>query len=53
MYGTFYMLFAQSSSYFVIILFSFMFVLVDTGMSYLHVYINKWYLSAVDKAEKE
>lgn len=30
-----------------------MFVLVDTGVSYVNIYINKWYLNAVDKAKKQ
>lgn len=36
-----------------IFLFSFMFVLVDTGVSYMNIYINKWYLNSVDKAKKQ
>ena len=30
-----------------------MFVLVDTGVSYMNIYINKWYLNSVDKAKKQ
>lgn len=44
---------SQATTYFVIILFSFMFVLVDTGVSYMNIYINKWYLNVVDKAKKQ
>ena len=43
-YGTFYMLMAAPQTYFALILFTFMFVLVDTGLNYLNIYINKWYL---------
>lgn len=32
-------------------LFTFMFVLVDTGLSYLNFYINKWYHKAIAKAK--
>ena len=34
-------------------LFTFMFVLVDTGLQYLNIYINKWYLGQKAKAVKE
>ena len=28
-----------------------MFILVDTGLSYLNIYINNWYVKAVEKAK--
>ena len=34
-------------------LFTFMFVLVDTGLQYLNIYINKWYIAQKQKAVKE
>ena len=34
-------------------LFTFMFVLVDTGLQYLNIYINKWYIAQKDKAVKD
>ena len=34
-------------------LFTFMFVLVDTGLQYLNIYINKWYVAQKEKAVKE
>lgn len=51
-YGTLYMLTMQPATWFTLILFTFMFVLVDTGLSYLNMYINKWYAKAVEKAER-
>ena len=52
-YGTFYMLMSAPQTYFALILLSFMFVLVDTGLQYLNQYINKWYQAQKEKAEKE
>lgn len=49
-YGTFYMLMSAPQTYFSLILFSFMFVLIDTGLQYLNTYINKWYLVQREKA---
>ena len=37
--------------YFTLMLFTFMFVLVDTGLQYLNMYINKWYLTQRERAE--
>ena len=34
-------------------LFTFMFVLVDTGLQYLNIYINKWYIAQKEKAVKD
>ena len=48
-FGTFYMLMSAPQTYFALILFTFMFVLVDTGSQYLNVYINKWYLAHKEK----
>ena len=42
-YGSFYMVMSMPQTYFSLILFTFMFVLVDTGMQYLNMYINKWF----------
>ena len=42
-YGTIYMLLEAPQTYFTLALFCFMFVLVDTGLQYLNIYINKWY----------
>ena len=39
--------------YFSLMLFTFMFVLVDTGLQYLNIYINKWYIAQKDKAVKD
>lgn len=44
------MLASAAQTYFVLTLFTFMFVLVDTGLHYLNTFINKWYLKAVKKA---
>ena len=33
-------------------LFTFMFVLVDTGLQYLNMYINKWWLNQKERAER-
>ena len=52
-YGTFYMLMSAPQTYFALILLSFMFVLVDTGLQYLNQYINKWYQAQKEKAERE
>lgn len=52
-FGTFYMLAEAPQMYFSLILLSFMFVLVDTGMQYLNTYINKWYTAQKDKAKAE
>ena len=30
-----------------------MFVLVDTGLQYLNIYINKWYIAQKDKVVRE
>ena len=43
-YGTMYMMFAQTQSYFAVILVSFSFVLIDTGTFYVGKYIDKWYM---------
>lgn len=43
------MLMSAPQTYFALILFTFMFVLVDTGLQYLNSYINKWY--AAQKAK--
>mmetsp|Transcript_6511 Transcript_6511/g.7803 ORF Transcript_6511/g.7803 Transcript_6511/m.7803 type:complete len:253 (+) Transcript_6511:2820-3578(+) len=51
-YGTLLMLMSSAQSYFVIILFTFMFVLVDTGLHYLNIYINKWYELQLEKAKQ-
>ena len=51
-YGTFYMLMSAPQTYFSLILFTFMFVLVDTGSQYLNMYINKWYLNHVEKHKR-
>jgi len=48
-FGTFYMLMSAPQTYFALILFTFMFVLVDTGTQYLNIYINKWYLTHKEK----
>ena len=42
-YGTIHMLLEAPQAYFTLILFTFMFVLVDIGMQYLNIYITKWY----------
>ena len=47
------MLMSAPQTYFALILLSFMFVLVDTGLQYLNQYINKWYQAQKEKAEKE
>ena len=41
-FGTFYMLMSIPSTYFTLILFTFMFVLIDAGSIYLNKYINQW-----------
>jgi len=41
------MLAEAAQTYFVLFLFTFMFVLVDSGLHYLNTYINKWYAKAV------
>ena len=48
-YGTMYMMFSQTQSYFAFFLFTFMFVLIDTGVFYTSNYINKWYQLHVEK----
>ena len=50
-YGTLDMLARMGQTYLVVILFTFMFILVDTGLSYLNIYINKWYFKAIEKAQ--
>ena len=52
-FGTFTMLAVQPASWFTLVLFTFMFVLVDTGLAYLNMYINKWYLRALERAERD
>ena len=47
------MMLSQATSYFIVFLFTFMFVLVDIGLQYLGVYVNKWYLDAIDKSKRE
>ena len=42
-YGTIHMLLEAPQAYFTLLLFTFMFVLVDMGMQYLNIYITKWY----------
>ena len=42
-YGTIHMLMEAPQAYFTLLLFTFMFVLVDMGMQYLNIYITKWY----------
>ena len=49
-YGTLLMLLTAPQTYFTVMLFTFMFVLVDTGVHYCNYYINKWYLSTKEKA---
>ena len=51
-YGTILMLLEAPQTYFTLMLFTFMFVLVDTGMQYLNIYITKWYFDSKDKAIK-
>jgi len=50
-YGTLFMMADAAQTYFVLMLFTFMFVLVDTGLSNANTYINKWYLKAIQKAK--
>lgn len=38
--------------YLTLMLFTFMFVLVDTGLQYLNMYINKWWLNQKERAER-
>ena len=52
-FGTFYMLMSAPQTYFTLMLFTFMFVLVDTGVHYCNYYINKWYLATKDIAISE
>jgi len=52
-YGTLYMLLTAPQTYFTLILFTFMFVLVDTGLQYLNMYVNKWYLRAIERHKRE
>jgi len=51
-YGTLAMMAQQPASWFTLILFTFMFILVDTGLAYLNKYINKWYMQSVERAER-
>ena len=39
--------------YFTLMLFTFMFVLVDTGLQYLNIYINKWYVAQKEKSVRD
>jgi len=51
-FGTFYMLMSAPQTYFALLLFTFMFVLIDSGSVYLNVYINKWHRAHLRKHEK-
>ena len=41
------------STYFALILFTFMFVLIDSGSNYLNKYINQWYRNHQKNYRKE
>jgi len=34
-------------------LFTFMFVLVDTGLQYLNIYINKWFVAQKERVQRD
>ena len=51
-FGTFYMLMSMPSTYFALILFTFMFVLIDSGSIYLNKYINQWYRNHMKRYRK-
>lgn len=51
-FGTFYMLMSAPQTYFALLLFTFMFVLIDSGSIYLNIYINKWQRAHIRKHQK-
>lgn len=52
-FGTFFMMMSGPQAYFTLILFTFMFVLLDTGLHYVNGYINKWYSSHKFRVERQ
>ena len=52
-FGTLQMILEAPQAYFSLFMFTFMFVLVDTGLQYLNIYINKWYLASKEKIIRE
>lgn len=52
-YNNLHELCISTQTYLIVILFSFMFVLTDTGLQYLNIYINKWYLAQKELAIKQ
>ena len=52
-FGTLKMIVEAPQTYFTVILFTFMFVLIDCGLQYLNFYIDKWFKLQKEKAIRE